>query len=177
MKIRTVMEKQPNFLLLCFLLPFSLVILGGCSFSDDDNNAAPVPTSPTGPDSNTDVAAAGSCAALTAGIQCSDSSRCTVDGTEQSCAAVDWTLYSGNVLVQSRNAGPGDRVQFDGLAPGDFRIDQVARLDGQSDTEVYNITIAASASGFTVTIESSKGTTVFNVRDVGAGISLQLPDG
>lgn len=104
----------------------------------------PAPEPPPPAPSPIVVVAAGRVAALPAGIQCTDTSRCTQDGTVVACVSIDWSVTNSTtgVFVGSKTSGPGARVQFDGLAPAAYSVAQVARAsDGGTDEEIYNLNV------------------------------------
>lgn len=152
---------KPFPLLLLFLLLPILAALAAVacdkwdplSIRAESPTAPPAPTPeppPPAPPSPIVVVAAGRVVALPAGIQATDTSRCTQDGAVVACASIDWSVTNATtgVFVGSKTSGPGARVQFDGLAPAAYSVAQVARAsDGGSDEEIYNLNVTGFGVG------------------------------
>ncbi len=124
------------------LLALALVVLLACGDETTNITEAPPPPPPA-PPVEIVVIAGGNCNDLPTGIQCVDDSVCTEDGTRVDCDAVKWDIFlaSTGILVQTLNAGQGDTVQANGLAPDHYSITQETSHQGVFDEQNYNVVI------------------------------------
>ena len=117
------------------------VVVFGCSISDDDSTRVDLPTEPPTP---VLIQPAGLCLAGSGlSIQCSDESRCVLGLEPIACDSVIWERFdAGGVFVDSLTGGPGERVQFDAVEPGSYRVQQTINArDAQPVALQHNVTV------------------------------------
>lgn len=129
--------KNLRILILIALVPL-LAVTVACTEKNVTNNPPP-----TGPEPPQSVTAAASFSVLPTAIQCHAKSTCSdAGGSEIGCSRHEWDIFLGELLVASKT---GVLVQFDELAPGDYKIEITTYApDGQSDSKTYNRTVTGA---------------------------------
>ena len=125
------------------ILSLLLILMGLLACDETTNITEAPPPPPPAPPVEVVVIAGGNCNDLPAGVQCNDDSVCTEDGDLVACDAVKWDIFfaSTGILVQTLNAGQGDTVQANGLAPDDYSITQTTTHMSMNDEQNYNVTV------------------------------------